>query len=70
MNVVACFYAYKFTHFTDAAITKTKSPDQLSQIDKLNALFLGINNPRPANSGTPTQKFETIKLNSNKVIEC
>ncbi len=70
MNFVAFFHAYKFTHFADNNVTKTKDVKKLSTIDKIKALFLGIDNPRPVNTITPTQKFETIKLQSNKTIEC
>lgn len=69
MNVVAYFHAYKFTHFTDRKISKTIAKD-LSTIKKLQILFFGIDNPRPFNTRLPSQKFETIKLQSNKVIEC
>jgi alpha-beta hydrolase superfamily lysophospholipase len=69
MNVVAFFHAYKFTHFADNNIVKTKSPEKLNSFDKLKTLFFGVNNPRPKNSKFPTQKFETIKLKSNKTIE-
>ena len=70
MNVVAYFHAYKFTHFTYNNVVKTKDAKKLSTIDKMKTLFFGIDNPRPVNKGTPTQKFETIKLQSNKTIEC
>jgi uncharacterized protein len=70
MNVVAYFHAYKFTHFSDSVISKTKTPAKLSTMGKLNALLFGINNPRPFNAALPVQPFETIKLNSNKIIEC
>jgi len=70
MNIVAAFHAYKFTHFASAVITKTKSPDKLSFTDKIQALLFGVNNPKPANTKTPSQKFETIALQSNKKIAC
>jgi alpha-beta hydrolase superfamily lysophospholipase len=70
MNFVAFFHAYKFTHFADSNIIKRKDVKKLSTTGKINALFLGIDNPRPVNTITPTQKFETIKLQSNKTIEC
>lgn len=70
MNIVAAFHAYKFTHFTSATVTKTKSPDKLSLGDKLKALFFGVNNPRPANTKIPSQKFVTVLLQSNKKIAC
>lgn len=69
MNIVACFHAYKFTHFADASVTKTKSPEKLSKFDAVKALIFGVNNPRPTNNATPTQNFKTIELQSNKKIE-
>ncbi|MCX6351881.1 MAG: alpha/beta hydrolase, partial [Bacteroidetes bacterium] len=70
MNIVAFFHAYKFTHFTSDIVTKTKDAKQLSTVEKIKTLFFGINNPRPTNHSTPSQKFRTIKLKSNKEIEC
>lgn len=70
MNIVACFHAYHFTHFTDKPITKTKDPQLLSLSDKIKAAVLGINNPRPANNNIPQQPYSTITLNSNKFINC
>lgn len=69
MNVVAFFHAYKFTHFADSAETKTKSPEKLGSFEKIKTLLLGVNNPRPENTRTPSQAFRTIRLQSNKVIE-
>jgi uncharacterized protein len=70
MNIVAFFHAYKFTHFSTTALSKTKSPDKLSFIDKVKAGLFGIDNPRPQNTKTPSQLFETITLQSNKEINC
>lgn len=70
LNLVAAIHAYKFTHFANAAIEKTKDARKLSLIDKLKVLIAGVNNPRPANSTKPSGSFETIKLKSNKEIEC
>lgn len=39
-------------------------------LDKISALFFGINNPRPENYKLPTHEYETIVLQSNKKIEC
>lgn len=69
MNGIAYLHAYKFTHF-DASITKTKQATDLSFGQKLQALVFGVNNPRPENKKVPDGKFETIKLKSNKTIEC
>lgn len=70
LNVVSFFHAYQFTHFSDSALPKTKNPQELSFLEKLKPLFLGINNPRPKNKTLPTQKYETVVLQSNKKIEC
>ncbi len=69
MNVVAFFHAYKFTHFTTTLQEKTKSPDKLTTLEKLKALLLGVNNPRPVNGTVPAQPYETVQLQSNKKIE-
>jgi len=69
MNIVAFFHAYKFTHFADNNFAKTKSPDKLTPLDRIKTLLFGLNNPRPKNAKFPTQKFETVKLESNKSIE-
>ncbi|MES2513387.1 MAG: alpha/beta hydrolase [Bacteroidota bacterium] len=70
MNVVAYFHASKFTHFNPTSPPKTKDAAHLSVSEKIKAVFLGINNPRPINKKTPNRPFETIKLKSNKEIEC
>lgn len=70
INIVAYFHSYKFTHFTDKNVVKTKDSKHLSVPGKIKTLFFGIDNPRPNNKRTPIQKFETIKLQSNKLIEC
>ena len=69
MNVVAFFHAYKFTHFTDRNVSKTNAKE-LSALKKLQVIVFGIDNPRPVNKGFPSQPFQTIKLQSNKIIEC
>jgi uncharacterized protein len=70
MNILAFIHAYKFTHFSDDNSEKTKSPEKLSVAEKAQALVFGVNNPKPKNKKTPSQKFEVIKLKSNKEIEC
>ena len=70
MNAVAFFHAYKFTHFSDPEVQRTKDAKDLSSSAKIKALLLGINNPRPTNFTKPSQPFETINLQSNKSIEC
>ena len=36
----------------------------------MKTLIFGVSNPRPENLTTPTSDFETIKLKSNREIEC
>jgi hypothetical protein len=70
MNVVAFFHAWKFTHFSDSGIKRTKQPDQLSLTEKITALVFGVSLPRQSNTTLPDVPFETITLQSNKQIAC
>ena len=70
MNISAYFHAYKFTHFSMDDVVKSKEPKDLSITEKIKILLFGVKNPRPENKLTPAQQFETIKLQSNKLIEC
>lgn len=70
LNIVAYFHAYKFTHFGDNTNIRTKDPKSLSYFRKVKTLFLGINNPRPTHGQLPTKPYHTIRLKSNKTIEC
>lgn len=70
MNTIAFFHAYKFTHFDEAGGTRIKDARQLSFTQKLGLVLFGVDNPRPQNKTIPKDRFETIKLKSNKEIEC
>ncbi len=70
VNIIVIFHAYNFTHFSTTTKTKTKSSSNLSFIEKLSILTFGVTNPRPRNSLTPSQNYETIYLQSNKKITC
>ena len=70
LNIVAVFHSYKFTHFVDSKSEKTKEPKNLTTSEKIKILLLGVSNPRPENKTVPTTDYQTIKLNSNKEIEC
>jgi uncharacterized protein len=70
INIVAYIHAYKFTHFDKNSIEKTKNAKELTLIDKLKTICLGINNPRPKNTIKPNLPYETINLLSSKKIEC
>ncbi len=70
-NVIAYFHAYKFTHFSQSDIAKTKDPARLSGFDKIKIAFFGIDNPRPRAGAAPRQPFTTIRLQSGKTsLEC
>ncbi|TDO70506.1 hypothetical protein EV143_111129 [Flavobacterium chryseum] len=70
MNSIALFHAYKFTHYNNSKKEKTKSPEKLTSLDKAQIVFFGVNNPKPRNTKFPSQKYQTLKLQSNKEIEC
>lgn len=70
INIIVIFHAYNFTHFSTTIKPKTKSPSNLSFIEKLGILTFGVTNPRPINSLIPSQNYETIYLQSNKKIAC
>lgn len=69
MNVVAVFHSYKFTHFNDTKTAKTNEPGKLTTGQKISTLLFGVNIPRPENTCVPST-YQTIKLKSNKEIEC
>ncbi|MGL4629870.1 MAG: alpha/beta hydrolase [Leadbetterella sp.] len=70
INILAFIHSYKFTHFADSQAEKTKSPDKLSIVQKIKALFIGAQLPKPLNAVFPKSKFQTIYLQSNEKIEC
>jgi alpha-beta hydrolase superfamily lysophospholipase len=70
MNTIAFFHAYKFTHYNNSKEAKTKSPEKLTSLDKAKIVVFGVNNPKPKNTKFPSQKYQTLKLQSNKEIEC
>lgn len=70
LNIVAYFHAYKFTHFGDNTNIRTRDPKDLSVFTRVKTLIFGIDNPRPTNSQLPSKPYQTIRLKSNKTIEC
>lgn len=66
MNVIAAFHAYKFTHLSKEKVVRTKNPDELTFLEKLNTLFFGINNPKPINEVKPSQDYETVFIEGNE----
>ncbi|MNX05278.1 2-succinyl-6-hydroxy-2,4-cyclohexadiene-1-carboxylate synthase [compost metagenome] len=69
-NIIAYNQAYQLTHFTTQKVTKTAKPEQLSPAEKIKTLFTGVSNPRPENKKKPDLPYTTIKLQSNKKLEC
>jgi alpha-beta hydrolase superfamily lysophospholipase len=69
MNVIACFHAYKFTHFSSSGVQKTGNPEKLSFAAKLEALLFGVSNPRPENKSKPQRPYQQVILESHKQIE-
>lgn len=70
INIIACFHAYKFTHFDETITQKPKDPKELSITGKLKALVLGVSIPRPLSNFSPNIPFDEITLKSNKSINC
>lgn len=70
INGIAAMHAWKFTHFSRYGRGKTKDPDRISTPEKLRVLLSGISNPRPENKATPATPYTTLRLQSNKTIEC
>ncbi|RYF97364.1 MAG: alpha/beta hydrolase, partial [Chitinophagaceae bacterium] len=69
MNIVAMFHAYKFTHFTDKAVTRTADPAKLNFGEKIKTLMFGVDNPRPINLIKPKQPFEMVMLKGDPEIQ-
>lgn len=70
LNTIAYNHAYQFTHFTPPAEGGKVNAYQLSASEKIKALFLGVANPRPENIKVPTQPFEHIRLQGDKMLSC
>lgn len=69
MNGIAFFHAYQFTHFSTRKIIKSKNPEKLSTLEKLQTLLMGVRNPRPTNGKKPSHYID-LKLQSNKELDC
>lgn len=69
LNMIAYNHAYHFTHFSQQDIARTKRAEELSLIDKLKTLVLGIQIPKPKNELTPTLPYQTVQLKSDENLE-
>jgi len=68
LNFITYLHAYRFTHFSDPSEPRTS--EHISTLEKIKTLFTGIKNPRPENKFTPTRPYQTIKIQSNKLLDC
>jgi alpha-beta hydrolase superfamily lysophospholipase len=70
LNVITIFHAYKFTHFLENEDSnRTKSPTELSILEKIPLLFFGVNNPKPNFKGEVPANYSSKKINSNVELE-
>ena len=68
LNCITYLHAYRFTHFSDPSEPRTS--EHISTIQKIKTLFTGIKNPRPENKTQPQVPYQTIKIKSNKLLDC
>jgi alpha-beta hydrolase superfamily lysophospholipase len=69
MNGIIFMHAYKFTHFSSPDIERTNDK-KLSFLYKVKIVFTGVNNPRPVNRFKPDIPYDSIKIRSNKILDC
>lgn len=70
MNTVAFFHAYKFTHFSKEKKSDKQHDDKPALLKKAAVLLTGVENDRPENKNAPAIPYHTVRLQSNKEIEC
>jgi len=70
VNLIAFFHAYKFTHFTKTEKDNDEKDNRPALLKKATVLLTGIDNERPENKATPALPYQTVRLQSNKQIEC
>ncbi|GAK52105.1 lysophospholipase-like protein [Candidatus Moduliflexus flocculans] len=71
INVISYLHAYKFTHFIEDR-TRTRSPELLSQYEKIKILFTGVSLPKPINTHTPEEydiAYNTRTITSQQGLE-
>ena len=68
LNFITYLHAYRFRHFADPSEPRTS--EHISTIEKIKTLFIGIKNPRPENKTQPQVAYQTIKIKSNKQLDC
>lgn len=68
MNLMAFFQAKSFTHFSTAH-TKPVKNKNLTFGEKAKMAIFGIDIPRPKNTKTPTQPYQTVTIESTVPLE-
>jgi hypothetical protein len=64
------YIGYGFNlHNKKFPLEKTRNPKNLSTLEKVKTLFLGIDNPGPVNTLPTSSAYKTVRLKSNKEIE-
>ena len=73
INIIAYNHAYRFTHFIEIEEGKTAErikPEDLSLVEKVKILLLGIPNHKPKSTIVPKGTYKNIKLKSNEILDC
>lgn len=68
LNCITYLHAYRFTHFS--ASSEPRTTEHISTFEKIKTLFTGVKNPRPENKSSPRQPYQSIKIQSNKLLDC
>jgi uncharacterized protein len=70
MNLIAIMHGYNFTHFSKENISiKRKSPKDLSVLEKIKSIILGVENPKPSSTLAIPYEYKKVQLKSNVRIE-
>jgi alpha-beta hydrolase superfamily lysophospholipase len=72
LNLIAFMQARAMTHFVDAG-NRTRSPEALGLLKKIEVLFTGVRVPRPADTATPSAidlPFQTIRFGGQSHDNC
>ena len=68
-NFIVYNHVYRFTHFSDTVNDKTTKPEELSKLEKLNTVFMGVRIPKPENETKPIRNYETFTIKSTEELE-
>ena len=70
INLIAIFHAYRFTHFTESnQFFKRISTNELSTLEKIKTIFLGIEIPKPHSDLALPNGYEIKKIPSNVELD-